>query len=367
MEAKPTTRPQQPQLPPQHSIFDLHKLQSNTAQHHIPTARAGCLDVSRNQVQVTAGNSPHRSTASAPGSVDPLGTDEKVQPCDSSDNGTPPVHTIRTQHTAAHSSTTPSVHTIFTAAARTNRTPSAHTIQTVLLPANQQSDPGILGKPPGRPLAHLDNPKVAENQNPRVVTCLPGNQVNLNHKSKRLYGKQADPSLATATTKDSSKAFTWTCRLCNYKIESTTARGISVPKHRHFKNKHPGHKKTPEDKFHAQELQQPDLGEPTDTKAAGPNHPTKLTLEAISIHNKSKNHTSHTAEPPTFGCPKKRKRDHSKAADKGWFNWWCPYCESDIPVKGDSKGLFWRKKAFEDHSQQNAQRLPIPGQYSPDQ
>jgi len=215
----------------------------------------------------------------------------------------------------------------------------------VFPPTNPKSDSGILGKTPGRPPAHLDNPKVAVNKNPRVVTaCLPGNQNNANPKSKRLFGKQADPSLATATKKDSPKNYTWTCRLCNHKIESTTARGISVPKHRHFKTKHPGHKKAPEDKFHAQELQQPDLGEPTDTKAAGPNHPTKLTLEAISIHNKSKNHTPIFDEPPTFGCPKKRKRDHAKAADKGSYNWWCPFCESDIPVRGDSKGQFWRKK-----------------------
>ena len=169
---------------------------SNTAQHHTQTARTVRLDVSRNQVQVTAGISPRRSTASALGSVDTLGRNETAaQPCGSSDHGTPSVHTIRTQQIAAHSSKTPSVHTILTTA-RTTKTPSVHTIQTMFQPTNPM-DPGILGKTPGRPPPHLDNPKVAVHKNPRVVTaCLPGNQNNANQKPKRLFGKQADPSLA---------------------------------------------------------------------------------------------------------------------------------------------------------------------------
>ena len=174
--------------------------------------------------------------------------------------------------------------------------PLPHTIQTVLLPANQQSDPGILGKPPGRPLAHLDNPKVAENQNPRVVTaCLPGNQVNNANPQieAALMGNRPTPAWPQQPKKTAQKI---TLGLADFAITRLKVQLLEeslFPNTRHFKTKHPGHKKAPEDKFHAQELQQPDLGEPTDTKAAGPNHPTKLTLEAISIHNKSKNHTPH--------------------------------------------------------------------------
>ena len=235
---------------------------------------------------------------------------------------------------------------------RLDGTPSVHTIQNQPVFDIDQA-PGIHGKTPGRPLAHLGNPMTADEQpqdehnlNSRTGTASPpGKPIENSAGRKRLYGKQADPCQKQVEGPNKPTTYKWTCQLCNITITSQRVHVVSVQKYKRFKYQHPDHKKTAEDKFHAHGKPQPDLAEPTITTTAASDAATTLTTSAINKHNCSSTPYLQTTQPPTFGCPKKRKRDFAKAVNKNWYNW----CVSLLRERNLDQGRFQRSLLEEEH------------------
>lgn len=153
-------------------------------------------------------------------------------------------------------------------------------------------------------------------------------------------------------------AYTWTRRLCHDTLKASTPRWLSVRKYRHFKQPPPKYKQTAEDKFHVYKPPAPDVGQPSPPQPAESGAAAPLTKSLLQQHSSSTVPQAPVDKPPTFGCPKKR---NFKAADNKWFNWWCPFCLKDIPVKGHSKGLFWRRKHLTTIHSKTLQDCPSQG------
>ena len=174
----------------------------------------------------------------------------------------------------------------------------------------------------------------AEKQPAETTTIAGTNKIPQSCSRQRLKGKQPDPAKA--------HFITWQCKLCKHSIQAPTRQEVSWRKCRHFKQAHPKYKPTTSDRLRIWALP-PDIGEQQPQPAVEREVKT-LNAATLQEHNRQKHAPTSTKARPVFGCPKKRKRDHQKASTNEWGTWWCPHCQQDIKVRGESKGLYWRKK-----------------------
>ena len=354
MEAKPTTRPRQPQLPPQHSIFDLHKLQQ-TAVLPSTTSQPRALVVST-----------CRGTKSKWPLVIPLVDRRPVRlvlwiPWAPTRRYSPATAVTTAHHRyirSGHSTPQPR-HELIGHPLSTRSRPCSYLPTRKVTPAylgNRQD--GLLPtwtaprlprtKTPGWLHAYLGIKSISTTNRSgfmgnRLAPAwplrpkMPAQKLSLGHvdsATTRLKAQLLEESLFPYT--DISKISI----LATRKRQKTS----SMPKN-------------------SSNLTL--VNPPIPRQLAQITRPNSHWRQSASIIAKTTHHIlpNHLrlAAPRSASVtmPRQRTKDGSIGG--------ALTAKAISPVKGDSKGLFWRKKAFEDHSQQNAQRLPIPGQYGPDQ